>query len=158
MGMRYVFALLLALGGCQTPYQPEGFGGGYEDIRLSDDTFEIRARGNGYSSEAHTRNIVLLRASELAIQNGFSHFMILDGSMKSTERTFTTPGSINTTGQASVYGNTIYGTSNSIYTPPQAHRVTNQHGAALVKMFRGPAPNALDAQLIYNQLHPKLAK
>lgn len=171
--MRFVFALLLVLGGCQTPYQPEGIGGGYEDIRLSEDTFEIRARGNGYSSESHTRNIVLLRAAELAIQNGFTHFAILDGSMSTSARTYTTPGTVNTTTQANVYGNansrfygnsvstvydgTVYGTSRSVITPPQTHTITNQHGAALVKMFRTPVPNALDAQLIYNQLHPKLA-
>lgn len=173
--MRYVaLALLLVLGGCQTPYQPEGIGGGYEDIRLSEDTFEIRARGNGYSTEGHTRDIVLLRSAELALQNGFTHFAVLDASMKATQRSYTTPGYANTTSQAtvygtansSVYGNNVsttysgtgFGTSQTTYTPPQTHTITNQHGAALVRMLRQPAPGAFDAQMIYNQLHPKLAK
>lgn len=173
--MRFVvFVFFLALGGCQTPYQPEGIGGGYEDIRLSDDTFEIRARGNGYSTEAHTRNIVLLRASELAKQNGFSHFLILDGSMKTTEKTYTSPGYSTTTGHANVYGNvnssvygntvssvysgTAYGTSNTTYMPPQTHTIANQHGRIIAKMLNAPAPGAMDANMIYDQLHPKLAK
>ena len=162
-------ALLLVLGGCQTPYQPEGIGGGYEDIRLSEDTFEIRARGNGYSSEGHTRDIVLLRAADLAKQNGFSHFQILDGSMRQSQKTFTTPGSSTTTANvygnstATLSGNTVYGnysgfgSANTVYTPPQTHVITNQHGTVVVKMLRGPAPGALDAQLIYDQLYPKLA-
>jgi hypothetical protein len=159
---------LVALAACQTPYQPEGLGGGYEDVRLSDDTFEIRARGNGYSTEGHTRDIILLRAAQLARQNGFTHFQILDGSMRQSQRTYTTPGYSNTTANvygnstATLSGNTVYGNysgfgaANTVYTPPQTHVITNQHGAALVKMFREPVPGAFDAQLIYDQLYPKL--
>lgn len=159
---------LVSLAACQTPYQPEGLGGGYEDVRLSDDTFEIRARGNGYSTEGHTRDIILLRAAELAKQNGFTHFQILDGSMRQSQRTYTTPGYSSTTANvygnstATLSGNTVYGnysgfgTANTVYTPPQTHVITNQHGSVVVRMLREAAPGALDEQLIYDQLYPKL--
>ena len=160
--MRLAYILIcsaLSVGGCQTPYQAEGIGGGYEDIRLSDDTFEVRARGNGYSSEGHTRNIMLLRAADLALQNGFTHFAILDGSMREKTRYVgNSIGTATTNAQASVVGNTVYGTANTIYSPSTPEFVTNQHGVMLVKMFREPLPGALDAKMIYDQLNAKIGK
>ena len=159
VGLILIIAGALALSGCQTPYQAEGIGGGYEDIRLSNDTFEIRARGNGYSSEGHTRNIMLLRASDLAIQNGFTHFVVIDGSMReSTKFAGMTPGFATTNAQASVYGNTVYGTANTTYTPSSPQYVTNQHGVMMVRMFNEPQPGALEAKMIYDQLYPKIGK
>ncbi|MDH4993050.1 hypothetical protein QEZ48_19735 [Aquamicrobium lusatiense] len=149
----------MALGACQTPYQAEGIGGGYEDIRLSDDLFEIRARGNGYSSAAHTRNIMLLRAADLALQNNFSHFAILDGSMReSTRFAGMSTGMATTNVQATVYGNTAYGTATTVYTPSSPQYVSNQHGAMMVKMLHSPSQGALDARMIYDQLNPKIGK
>jgi len=150
-------SLIVTLTACQTPYQPNGFGGGYEDIQLSEDVFEIRARGNDYSSQGHTRDIMLLRASDLAIQKGFTHFAILSGSMaQSQEYAGTLPGNAQTTSHATLSGNTIYANASTIYTPAQPIIVTNQHGVLTVKMLRQAAPNALDARLIYDQLKKKL--
>lgn len=148
----------LLLAACQTVYKPEGIGGGYEDLRLSADTFEIRARGNGYTSPERTRNIVLLRAADLAIQNGFTHFAILNGSMNASQSTFVSPGTSTTNAQASIYGNTVYGRAQTTYMPPTQETITNFHGSAIVKMFKDPAPGAFDAELIYDQLYPKLSR
>lgn len=101
---------------------------------------------------------MLLRAAELAIENGFTHYRIVNGSVRGQTQVYTTPGTIDTTANASVYGNSAFGTSFTTYNPPQQHTSTTQHGAMIVQMLSEAAPGALDAKLIYDQLYPKLTK
>ena len=68
----------LILSGCATPYQKNGLKGGYEDMKLSKDMFQVSFRGNGYTSGDVVQKYFLRRCAELTIEQGFDHFAIVD--------------------------------------------------------------------------------
>lgn len=72
-----VAAIILASVGC-TSYQPAGLTGGFSDTRLSDTTYQVRFRGNGWTSPTRVQTLVLRRAAELALERGFRYFVIAD--------------------------------------------------------------------------------
>lgn len=76
-------AALLALCGCVTPYQPQGFMGGFQESRLAPDTVNINVAGNAYTGKATTGDYALVRAAELALQDNYSHFTILNSGNES---------------------------------------------------------------------------
>jgi hypothetical protein len=53
-------ALALALGGCSTPYQDMGFAGGVAAQRMTNDTYRIVARGNGYTGSTTIQDYTML--------------------------------------------------------------------------------------------------
>jgi len=71
-----VFAELLA--GCATPYQPVGAMGGFDEVRLASDLYRVSVQGNGYTSDERAYQIMLLRAAELTLANGYSKFALLE--------------------------------------------------------------------------------
>ena len=68
---------VIVLGGCATKYQPMGFAGGYDDFRITKDTFEITFRGNGRTAAETVSRYVFRRASEVTLLHGFTHFVPL---------------------------------------------------------------------------------
>ncbi len=62
-----------------TPYQPvnkRGFG--FDSVKLEDGKYRVSFQGNTRTDLATVENYILLRAAELAIADGFGHFVILD--------------------------------------------------------------------------------
>jgi len=127
--------LLLAivfLTGCSTPYQPEGFRGGYTDLNIQDDIFQVYYRGNGYTKTQKIRNFALLRCSEVAIENGYSYFVVLEGEAMIDRSSYTTPIQSNTTGQ--VYG---YGySSQTIYSGGQTINISKPSVSMTIRCFK----------------------
>jgi hypothetical protein len=74
---KYTIILTLLLTACATPYQSKGFLGGFTDMQLDKDVFQITFKGNGYTSSGDVQNMALLRASELTLQHGFKYFVIV---------------------------------------------------------------------------------
>jgi hypothetical protein len=64
--------------GCATAYKPNGFAGGFSDTQLAPDVFRVNFRGNGYTSAERVQNFAMLRAAELALEHGYSHFAIIN--------------------------------------------------------------------------------
>jgi hypothetical protein len=90
--------LSLSLAGCKTTYKKDGFMGGFTDTRMSENVWRINVRGNGLTSEERVSDIVILRAADLATQNGFSHFAFVSEAKGEDTVTTYTPG------QSSTYG------------------------------------------------------
>jgi hypothetical protein len=105
--------LLLALGGCSTPYQDMGFRGGVAAQRMTTDTYRIVARGNAYTGGLAIQDYTLLKAAETTKQAGATHFVIIRAADASRIGAFATPGQM----QTSVVGNTAYTT----YMPGMVH-------------------------------------
>ncbi len=103
--------VVLALTGCATGYHRQGFAGGYSEIQLGDDTFQVSFNGNGYTCPERASDFTLLRGAEVAEQHGFPYFVIVNAENASRSSTFTTPTTI--TGSASVVGNTVYGSAST---------------------------------------------
>ncbi len=78
------FLVLVVIAGCATPYQSErGFGllkleGGFIERRIRPNMWDIRFKGNSRLPQEKARDFCLLRASELCLQNGFTHFIIVE--------------------------------------------------------------------------------
>eukprot|EP01037_Dinobryon_pediforme_P007611 gene7611-7674_t len=69
------------LAGCATQYEPKTSSGGYSEVQLNADTFQISVEGNGFTSRDRARNIALLRAADLTLNSGYSRFIIVEKSL-----------------------------------------------------------------------------
>ncbi len=72
--------LMLALVGCGVPYQEVGSGGGHRTDPMGNDQFEITYVSNreGEQSSARMQDLTLLRAAEVALKYGYTHFVVED--------------------------------------------------------------------------------
>ena len=70
--------VLTALLGCATPYQRQGFTGGYSERPLNDRSYVVAFDGNGYTSRSRVQEYLLRRCAELTIAQGYSYFIVLD--------------------------------------------------------------------------------
>jgi uncharacterized protein YceK len=72
-----VVLCMVALSGCATVYQPLAFSGGYSDLQLAASKYRVTFQGNGYTSRERVVDMLLLRAADLTLANGRSHFAVL---------------------------------------------------------------------------------
>ena len=107
-----VLALLLA--SCATGYQEKGFTGGFSETQLAENIFRVSFNGNAYTSADRAADFTLLRSAELAQENGFSYFVIIDADQSTAQSTYTTPTQSHTT--VSVYGSGNYATGTATTT------------------------------------------
>ena len=85
-------ALVLGIfvGGCATPYQKGGFGGGFTETQLSQNIWKVYFRGNGKTTMQRATDFCLLRSAELTLENGYKYFTITDKDSRIESSTFTT--------------------------------------------------------------------
>ena len=135
-----VFATLLVVTGCSTPYQSMGFRGGVEAQQITSDTYRIVARGNAYTSPTQIQDYTLLRAAETTVASGSTHFLIITGSDASRANVVTSPGFATT----SVVGQTAITT----WTPGSADLVIRPGSDTIIRVLPPgpPVPGAIDAQ------------
>lgn len=112
------------LAACATGYKSEGFGGGFSEIPIAADAYQVSVRGNGYTSASRVQEIGLLRSAELAKENGFNYFVIHDMDSWTSTSQFTIPGSstTTTTGSATAYG---YGNTLNAFGQSTSHTTYN---------------------------------
>ncbi|MEO0696645.1 MAG: hypothetical protein AAFY84_11145 [Pseudomonadota bacterium] len=91
---------------CATPYQTSGFRGGVQATQLNQRMVQIKADGNAYTSASRIQDFLLLKASEIAIENGFAAFGIVGSKDTSRKFSYTQPGTAHssTTGHINNYG------------------------------------------------------
>ena len=124
-------AFLAAYGsGCATPYARQSLIGGYSETQLSENIFTVTFKGNGYTSRERASNFSLLRCAEIAIENGYPYFAIIDRDRYSKDMAFTTPSTSYTTGSASIDGDVrMYGNRGSFSG--------NMYGSARTTTYHG---------------------
>lgn len=59
--------------------------GDYGDKKLSDDTFLVSFRGG--SNSQHVQNMLYVRCSEIALENGYPYFVVLENNWQKKEIT-----------------------------------------------------------------------
>ena len=119
----------LAVSGCATPYQEMGALGGVQATRITNDTAQITARGNGYTDPDTIQRYALRRAAEETISDGFDLFHI----NSDLDRTRTGSESY---GYATGNRYSVWGSS---FTMP----IIKPGETFIIKMFKGPAPNPM---------------
>src|SRR5690242_4719787 len=121
-------AVALALSACATSYGPQGLKGGYSHMQLDATTFRVDFKGNGFTSRERVEQMLFFRCADLTVQSGYDYFVILSRDGGAESSSYTTPGTVTTTGRATAttYGRSTYvqGTSTSTYTPGQTYDVT----------------------------------
>jgi hypothetical protein len=83
---------------------------------------------------------LIRRCAELTLEQRFDYFIIIDKVSDTKQAAVTTPGTYNSTSNATIYGNGVYGTSNGTYTPGQTIHITKHGATATIKAFKGEKP------------------
>ena len=156
-----IFALTLvglALIGCATPYQSKGFTGGFSETQLDVNVFQVSFRGNAYTSGERAADFTLLRSAELAIENGYSYFIIVDSERSSQTSSYTTPTTSHTTGSVYGSGNYVYGSATTTTTGGQTYFYSKPRSTNTIVLFREkPEINGLvyNAEFVVRSIRQK---
>lgn len=78
--MKKILLLLVPiflLSACATPYQKKGFRGGWSELQLSEDTYQVAYSGNAYTSQERVSDFALLRSASLTLENGYKFFALM---------------------------------------------------------------------------------
>ncbi len=118
---------VLLLSGCATPYQDMGLGGGVAANRITSDTFQVVAAGNGYTDAATIQRYVIRKAAEATLAAGFDYFALGEAIDQSSTGRFATSSAA-----ATRHGVFASAFSTTIYKPGES---------VMVKAFRGAFPN-----------------
>jgi len=106
-------AIAALLAGCATAYQPQGATGGFSSSQLDENVFQVSFKGNGYTDRDKANDYALLRSAEIALEKGYSYFIIVDAQQYSKNSSFTTPVTATTNIRSNTYGS-AYGNGNNV--------------------------------------------
>ena len=70
--------LLLLLGACAKPLQPDNYTEQISSTRLDQNTFQVSYPGSSNSADEKTTDLTLLRSAEVALAHGFNYFIIVN--------------------------------------------------------------------------------
>lgn len=148
---------LLALGGCATGYQPQGFSGGFTELQLSENVFKVDFAGNGFTSPQRVEEMALLRSAELTLHKGFRYFALADSRVDRTTSAWTTPAEAQTNFSATSFGNTMHGSATTTYTGGDTYFVNKAAATNVVVMFRDKPDGAFafDAAMLCQSIGAK---
>ena len=144
--MKNYFILLLIgvfLTGCSSTYRPDGYSGGYSEVKLDENVYRVTFRGNGYTDSQKAADLALLRCAELTVEKGFPYFVILKGEDRESRGSYVTPSQTYTSGNVNRYGfysnSTSYGGNTVNFVKPST---TNTIAMLAEKPTEGFAYNA----------------
>lgn len=129
---------------CATHYNSLGFRGGYSDLKIDSDTYEVEFVGNGYTSQNLIERYFLFRCSEITIENGKRYFVFYGKNIGSVKTNTNIQGDIDNNGNFSA-------TTNSI---------NKAFGRGTIKIFESKPDDfegiIYDAEEIYKRLKPQI--
>lgn len=142
--MKKIIFISFLFFGCATQYQGRGFSGGFSELKLNNDLYQVTFNGNGYTSAARVQRYFLRRCAEIALENKYDYFAIVDQEAEASKYSTGT----NEYGQLSknyVGDYTYKGTSSESF-------ITKHGRTGTIKLFKkGSQPQiAFDAQTILN--------
>lgn len=156
--MKRIFVVLfaaIAMIGCSTQYQPEGFTGGFNDTQLSKDVFRISFTGNGYTSSDKVGDFVLLRAAELSMKNGYRYFAVIDGKETAAHSSYTTPTTYQTYGHVNNYGDTMSYSGTTYARGGQTFDATRHKNTIIIKCLVDDKQGGYSAEFISKNIKAK---
>ncbi|MCP4286250.1 MAG: hypothetical protein GY792_17685 [Gammaproteobacteria bacterium] len=131
-------------------------------IPLAQDTVQITARAAPACGGAGAEKVALKQSAVETINRGYDRFVVVNAAANSSVRVVGhTPVHSTTTGSATIYGNTAFGTANTTtYGGTPIYGGAHNQGL-IVKMFKSDDPasaNALDARTILGPEWEKTVK
>ena len=138
----------------QTPYQPLGNYGGFEELQLSENIFSVRFQGNSKTRKQKSIDFCLLRCAEVCLQNKYGYFAIINQVNDTKEQIYSSPassistGTINTLGQINL-NTTNYGGQTYITSSPSTSNT--------IICFKAKPPNGIyfDADFLLKKIGEK---
>ncbi|WP_351079224.1 hypothetical protein [Shewanella sp. CAL98-MNA-CIBAN-0140] len=148
---------LVLLSGCSTSYQSNGFSGGYSETQLDDNVFKVSFRGNGYTRRERVSDFTLLRSAQLAVENGYKYFLVVDSNSYTSNSTYTTPTTSNTTASAYSTGNYAYGNATTTTTGGQTYNISKPSSSNTIVCFKEKPKNGFsyNAEIIFKNITKK---
>ncbi len=113
MNLSVSIALAVLLAGCATAYKPDGVMGGFSSSQLDENVFQVNFKGIGFTDRDEANDYALLRSAEIALEKGYSYFVIVDAQQYSKNSTYTTPITATTNFDSNTYGS-AYGSGNNV--------------------------------------------
>jgi hypothetical protein len=146
MNLRHATAVILTvvLIGCSTPYQGQGFRGGYSDTRIDSTTVLVSFKGNGYTGHEKVEVYLLRRCADVTIADGYDYFVIVDKNEEAAHSSIQTSGTYSSNTSATAFGtdNMAFGQAHTTGTfyPGQSIPYTKHRSEVMIKMFKGQKP------------------
>ncbi len=155
-----LFAIALLVSGCATGYQRQGWTGGYTNMKIQDDIFKVSFRGNAYCGQGKAEDFVLLRSAEVALENGYKYFVIIDEKSRTRTSAYTTPVTAQTHGTATAYGGSGYAqgsySGTTYYSGGQTYILHKPSTTNIIKCFKEKPENisgiVYDAEQVRNNI------
>lgn len=153
----FVTGIVLAISACSTSYHRNGWSGGFKDTQLDENVFRVAFHGNGYTSRERVSDFVLLRSAELAIENGFKYFSLIDSQSYSSVSSHTTQKSSNTTFSATQSGNNVFGNANTTTSGGKTYYISKPSQSAVVICYNEKPSEqfSFNAEFIFKSLTKK---
>ena len=168
-------AAILAACATATPYQPAAKpgGSGYSQTKIQSDRFTVSFSGNSLTDRETVENYLLFRAAELAVDNGYESFALVDKDTEKNTRIVSTGAGFNR-GFASYdlfypgYGwRPYYGPYSrsrfrrgfgydSFWDDFNSREVTKYKAYADIRLMRGNTENSYRAREVMENLGPTL--
>lgn len=127
----------LIIGGCATGYQPRNITGGFSEVQIRGDVWEVIFSGNGYATRETVQTFWLYRCAELTLMKGYDGFEVLSD--------------MNLASQPDA-------TADAMLVPVQAPLVDKPYLVGRIRMLKGPIkqkpPHIFDAANLKSRLEP----
>ena len=88
--MKILIVAIFIISGCATKYGKQGLRGGFSEMKLSSNAYQVTFHGNGLTSSQTVEMYMMRRSAELTLVNGFKYFTFADRSNKSQSFTLGT--------------------------------------------------------------------
>lgn len=147
----FALGLVFALVGCATPYQPQGYTGGFTELQLAENVWRVSFFGNAYTHSQRAENLSLLRCAEITLATGYEYFGLADSKSGNEYSTSTSPATSYTTGNAYFAGNYAYGSATTQTYGGQTTVIAKPSTTNTIVMFKQKPDNAgmvFDAKFI----------
>ncbi len=131
-------SVIILLLSCAVTYRPMNASGGYSENQMNENTFEVTFEGNQYNTLDQVRTYLTYRCAELTLQQGLSHFLIIeDQSYEDVPEKEFSEADLTIETHTSLSG----GTNNSVRSTFGAEATTsNPVGKFIIMMRQGPDP------------------
>jgi len=131
--------LPLLLSACAKPLQPDNYPEQISSTQLDNNTFQVSYTGSTTSADEKTIDLALLRSAEVALDNGFNYFVIVNNS-ESDASTLKVSGQDESDLESIDYEPTIYQGNRYIHSDPDTNNTIvcfkeKPEGFAYVALF-----------------------
>ena len=78
--------------GCTSGYKPETRSGGFADMQLGDNLYEVRYQGNSFTRRSEASKLLLRRCAEITLEHGKRYFATVGSLVDSSIGSAADPG------------------------------------------------------------------